>query len=922
MTNSGNQRLFVLLIATMVWSGAMLVESAGIASPDFRPAPTCYLSGKPIVDIELAPTPNCFQSIATQGADEGHKDNFRLVAANTYMDFVFIVLYWTVLFLFARMEGGWAGKLAGVLISLSALADVFENVRILKGVRALTSSAPLEFQVPRGISLVKWVLLSLVLLLLALAVWLRKGRLYALFSAALLTAGVLTLVGLAIPKVMNYAAGDFLLVFVVLLARLWPYSFTTVLEWIEYGYLLRFQILAALILTLALPLSYFLVPSLFVGTFDAMGFVSFLFIVWAAFQLAWTVMAASRLVLAYGPDRFARATFRPGRVSAGTVAAFGLLGVPLVVVLFIGSVRPHGAWKAVATVLGLLLAISVLALTASLHFAIEDPQGKTAESIFPSFGFLQKKSTPRSRFWSVIGSWLGRLPADLKAGIVDGARLRSGHEMAIIALAVFFGIYAVLGIVFSPAWSTPEHQPAALFFILLLLTIFAWLFSGAAFFLDRTRLPVLTTLLVVSLLTGVMRTDHEYAVKKSEVADVGPLRPTDVIQAWRGKRGKNSATIIVVATAGGGIRAAAWTAEVMTRLQEDCEALGDALVLVSSVSGGSVGSMFVVGPYTGDGKYPKTDHELKQVRFNAKRSSLSAVGWGLAYPDLWRTAPLLGSAIPQELDRGWSLENAWASAWRDAKLDTPTMAHWRKDVHDGVRPAVIFNATASESGERFLVATTNAAFEGAKQFYNLFPGKDLDVSTAARLSATFPYVSPLARASDGVTKDGYHVGDGGYYDNSGLLSVVEWLSDARKELKGFEVLLVLIDAKPELYKFGGKWSWQKQLVGPIETILHVRSSSQQVRESIELGMVRKYLSSADPKAGEVSVSVTPEPFLFWSESAPPLSWHLTKQQRKEIGGSWADDGNQQSWREIRTKLHCSCDAEILNKAVKGEEDDE
>ena len=923
MPSSLERRLFFLLIATLVWPSAMLFEANGISSPDFRAPSGCYFTGKPIVDAELAQTPACFRSIVTQGADEGHDHNVSLVRANTYMDFLFIVLYWAIFVTFAQIENGWSAKLASVLITLSALADVWENVRILSGLRALSSATAVDFTVPRGVSVIKWALLGLVFLLLALAVWARKGRGYIWVAAALATTGVLLMTGLAYPAAMTVAGYGLVLVFVLLVARLWPYSTDTVLAWIEYGFLLRFQIFAALILVLALPLGYHLIPSLFVGAFDARGFVSFVFIAWAAFQLAWTVMVTSRLVLVYGPDRFARATFQPGRVTAKIVAAFGLLGVPLVVVLFIGSDRPYGLGKAVAALLGLVLAIGVLVLTASLHFAIEDPEGHTAESIFPSFGFLQKKATPRSRFWTVIGSWLARrLPQDLLPGILDGERLRSGHEMAMVAVAVFVSIYTALGLRFSPAWTTPERQPAALFFLLVLLTIFTWLLSGAAFFIDRTRLPVFTTLLAVSLLTGTIGTDHKYGIEKSEVGDLGPLSPAKVIEAWKGKRGKNTQTMLVVATAGGGIRAGAWTGEVMTRLQQDCKMASESLLLVSSVSGGSMGSMFVVAPYTGNGAYPTNDVELKEVRFNTKRSSLSAVGWGLAYPDLFRTMPLFGAGVPEKFDRGWSLENSWSTVWRDAHLPTPRLARWRQDVYDGVRPAVIFNATASDSGERFLIASTDAPFEGARQFSQLFPGEDMDVSTAARLSATFPYASPLARASEGLVKNAYHVGDGGYYDNSGLLSAVEWLSAAGDELKKYQVLLIVIDAKPGSAKFGSKWSWQRQLVGPVGTLLNVRSSSQQVRESIELKMARKYLADLDPN-GKLNLDrVIPEPFLFWSESEPPLSWHLTKQQRKEIGGAWADDANQKSWREVRTKLHCGCDPEILKNAMKTEEDDE
>jgi len=89
-------------------------------------------------------------------------------------------------------------------------------------------------------------------------------------------------------------------------------------------------------------------------------------------------------------------------------------------------------------------------------------------------------------------------------------------------------------------------------------------------------------------------------------------------------------------------------------------------------------------------------------------------------------------------------------------------------------------------------------------------------------------------------------------------------------------------------------------------------------------MARKYLANGDPNATpeEANVHVIPEPFLFWAESELPLSWHLTKEQRKEIGGAWRDDANQKSWREVRTKLHCACDPGILKKAIEAKAEDE
>lgn len=174
-------------------------------------------------------------------------------------------------------------------------------------------------------------------------------------------------------------------------------------------------------------------------------------------------------------------------------------------------------------------------------------------------------------------------------------------------------------------------------------------------------------------------------------------------------------------------------------------------------------------------------------------------------------------------------------------------------------------------------------------------------------------------------KKAYHVGDGGYYDNSGLLSAVEWLGEARGKLAGYQVLLILIDAKPGPEKEGSSWAWQKQLIGPVETLLHVRTSSQQVRESIELEMAKTYLTSPDststsqPEVKEPATAklvVISEPFLFWSptDPDPPLSWHLTERQKKEIRGAWVTKENKESWQDVRGKLRCSTDPEILNKA--------
>ena len=135
--------------------------------------------------------------------------------------------------------------------------------------------------------------------------------------------------------------------------KFWPSNFdwSRLLMWIEFSYLIRFQVLTALFLAVVVPAGYFLAPSIFIGLFDARGLRSFILVVWMAVQLAWTVMISVRMVLVYGPERFAgirdlgvpcqkpeRAAEtiqrRAGDVGYLDMTLFGLLAVPCIALLF------------------------------------------------------------------------------------------------------------------------------------------------------------------------------------------------------------------------------------------------------------------------------------------------------------------------------------------------------------------------------------------------------------------------------------------------------------------------------------------------------------------------------------------------------------------------------------------------------------
>jgi hypothetical protein len=543
--------------------------------------------------------------------------------------------------------------------------------------------------------------------------------------------------------------------------------------------------------------------------------------------------------------------------------------------------------------------------------------------IFPGFPFLRTDQRPRwssggllhQQFARFLPERLSRgvlrseLDADLEGGGTVGTLL-SGHQLATAAVFVQALIYVVIGLLSAPVsgshtraadWHrllTPlsEQQPAALFYLLFLLGLFTWFCSGAAFILDIVRVPVLTTTLAISLVFGLLGTDHIYEVYRGD-GHAAPPSPAQVVYAWEQTRGNADAPVVIVATSGGGIRAAAWTAEVLTGLTQQCAVKPDAnpftssLVLVSAVSGGSEGAMYFVGSYARDGGVPPAT--LGDIRQNAYHSSLSSVGWGLLYPDLLRIVPVLGSAATplfgSSVDRGWALEKDWLRKWTGHAWTTqPTIGEWSDDVVRGTRPAVIFNATTAESGQRFLMSSTTLPPDPRFQrgylpsipFWDAFKGMDLPVATAARLSASFAWISPMPRSSMGGPPFRVHVGDGGYYDNSGVVSAMEWLIAAQDSLKTHPVYIVLVDSTPGWPASGESWTWQRQLTAPLETLQSVRTSSQQARAQFELQLATDFLISK-------GLNIKLVRFRYPSDSLTPLSWHLTPHQQKNIGEAWS-----------------------------------
>ena len=531
--------------------------------------------------------------------------------------------------------------------------------------------------------------------------------------------------------------------------------------------------------------------------------------------------------------------------------------------------------------------------------------------------------------------------------------IEAGHATA-LAYALMLGLlYAVLVHLDIPALVT----------VLMVVALCVLVLAAATFFFDFYRVPLLVGILAYcALMARWWQNDHYYRVWPLPAnAATEMLSPRAVVvEAMRQGR-----PIVVVASAGGGIQATAWTTATLSRIGEELKGIDfpSSIRLISGVSGGSVGGLFyaMAVDLPGNDRFEKADEA-------AGDSGLGQAMRGLLRDDLVRAlAPFVifnGSNFPMGIyaDRGHELEMAWVDNAEKrfpgaSGLSTATLSQWGADALALRRPALVFNSTMVETGERFALSTVPASRSniGSCEFAQRYKA-DIAMTTAARLSATFPLISPTARP--GPSRDakapGYslpgpdfwplfprggnylHAVDGGYYENSGIIGAVEWLDDAFTEmvrrneplpkqvlfleLNAFPLQAPIDETKPVPPDTPAIDAGQRShgtlydLISPLPAIINVRNSGQKAfatrvlelfrarwaresGQSVNIVPVRFYYDF-DPALGSQPIKpgglfVGPDPY------RQPLSWHLRPCEKEDIKAHLKNLGKSDQFATIK-----------------------
>jgi len=516
-------------------------------------------------------------------------------------------------------------------------------------------------------------------------------------------------------------------------------------------------------------------------------------------------------------------------------------------------------------------------------------------------------SVLRHPFWTIGGAVVGFMIDPCCLGTRRKGRgrppealpvselIRRNGRAAFLTTTVVF-VFGLLFFFSAPQAGVPWVPALAMVLVLIILCCF--ILGLLAVFLDVFRVPVLLTVLFI--LVGVYpanNVDYSYRwhIDKRISADnttvPSVLTPTAVFRQWQAAHPGDSVLTVVTAS-GGGIRASRWAAEVLSRLNEATEGrFAHSTLFISSVSGGSVGSMYFLERLPAN-EVVDLAAIGDTVRDAAGQSSLYATVHGFVYGDFWRWLfPLI------ESDRGRSLETVWGLRLKDSEA---SLNLWYTPPDSAWRPYPVFNTTIAETGEPFFISPVGFIGDSTRSFANIYSGRDLHLSTAARLSATFPIVSPIARpastasdADDAVPqalrviddKIAYHLADGGYFDNHGVMTARMFLEEVLKADTSHTVRKVLFvqirSAEAERKTAETSSGLKFATIGPLSTLAAVRSASQVTRNNEELRLFRAMIHQQVARNLEIVDSL-----VFSVDGVNTLSWHLSEAEKDSISSKW------------------------------------
>jgi hypothetical protein len=496
----------------------------------------------------------------------------------------------------------------------------------------------------------------------------------------------------------------------------------------------------------------------------------------------------------------------------------------------------------------------------------------------------------------LFADWRAALASNL--GKLAAAFLAAGIALVVWGLASPIS----LGMLFN-----------TLFLLMTWAATFLPVGSTVTYAANRTGIPLMTLALLLAVVASLWNDNHAIRPLTTQAATTPRPHINEVLRDWETAHCSDQRCdpFVVVAAAGGGIRAAYWTGTVLGYLQQQNPGFDDHLFAVSGVSGGSIGATVFRRMITDPEAGPCRHKELGCLLDVFATDYLAPLSASLLYRDL----PQRLLPWPLLPDRALTFERSWEQSYRRITGQDGLNDSFSAASKTGrAWPTLFLNSTWSNNGRRIVGTTVRVddmpAFSLQTDLLKTV-GYDIRLSSAMHNSARFPYVSPAGswRAGDeGDPTAGRIVGrlqDGGLFENYGAETALEILNYAERNLdtasgSRFKPVVILITSNPALPKdfAEAKPGRANDLAAGVLTTVHTYLNTRVGRGAEAAGRLRGWaerhghfvyfrMCDYDKKSKQEEQDVN-----------PPLGWALSDTAQRNIqgylleqpAGSVAEDG--------------------------------
>jgi hypothetical protein len=404
--------------------------------------------------------------------------------------------------------------------------------------------------------------------------------------------------------------------------------------------------------------------------------------------------------------------------------------------------------------------------------------------------------------------------------------------------------------------------------------------------------------------------DHILAMASPENMAADKERLIKTMNAWKAKQDSDKPILYLINTSGGGTRSAAFTMNVLQRLDSAMGGkLMDKTFLISGASGGMLGAAYFRALYREKLHQPNIQLQDKQYINNISKDLLNPLFSSFVARDLMAPVQKFSyGGFEYIKDRGYAFEqklNENTGGILNVKLKD-----YAAEEQAAIIPMLLFNSVISRDGRKLVISSSplrclmkapsnqsniTPADPDVVDYFSLFANRqpeNLRVLSALRMNATFPYALPNVWLPTAPVVD---VMDAGLRDNFGQESALRFTEVCKDWIKANCSKVVLIQIRDRKL---GDWDRpyeSKNLISLItKPFLLLQNNWYKLQDYYQ----NDQLAYAEDAYADNLYRVCFQYVPARKDAMASLSFHLTTAEKKDIAAALYNDTNEQMLQQL------------------------